>query len=425
MISQLKEAETKCLNRIMEDKDKSKQDLKVYLSEELKIEENVLTDKAINRYVNIPLHSKQFRKQLKYLANSESTVIIQGATGTGKGVIAELIHFASKRREGRFERLNLSGYPLDLGTGLILGHTADAFTGPKAGKLGSYVLAHNGTLFIDEFENINTEMQVLFLDITQRTGRRLRRIGSTRSLLEEILDRTSYIDKDLNLRNKRWLGQIIKDIRNDIRNGKSESINARLLFGVITNLKERVEANEFRQDLYYRINVTKIVLPDLKDWVTEDIQTLIGQAIDDFDKKNTINGFCPKFLQRLKDYKWPGNIRQLRNVIQASIVYSNHNVIKYNKWLETPFEAPNLLKDNVLTKVIPKWRDLPEDERLEHLISALNETIEPKNPEGNCSKAKRKLKKKGACEVSVTTIAKTKKNNIRIVFESGKYKMRK
>ena len=386
-----------------------------YITEQLGVPLNHPDMKQITR---TPLGkspaSLELREQLLYIVKSDAHIVIQGETGTGKGGMAFLIHAASGRN-GRFERLNLAGYPHDLAWAHVIGHTADAFTGPKVGKLGSYCFAHQGTLFIDEFDQIGPLVQSMFLDITQRTAKRLRRVGSTVELQKEIED--NFLKKDLALKRskdikKNWLLNLIEDIKKD---GEPK---VRMLFGVLTNIKEKVEKGKFREDLYHRINILNIHLPNLEERKV-DFKGLVGSALSDLDPQGKIKGFCPNFYKYLYDHKWPGNNRQLINVIQAAIAYAKDGIIGSSKWIESAMQdlvpaAKNISQEKFNTP--PPIRSIPKVKSRKEIASVLNQVY----PIGNCLAASELLKKQGFCMVSPTAIKNMiKTGEIRAI--SGNY----
>ena len=357
--------------------------------------------------------SLELMEQLPHIVKSDAHIVIQGETGTGKGGMAFLIHAASGRN-GRFERLNLAGYPHNLAWSHVIGHTADAFTGPKVGKLGSYCFAHQGTLFIDEFDQIEPLVQSMFLDITQRTAKRLRRVGSTLELHDEI--KTGFLKKDLALKRTKnkssWLLDLIDDIKTD---GEPK---VRMLFGVLTNIKEKVERGEFREDLYHRINILNIHLPNVEERKL-DFKGSVGSALNDLSQHVKIKGFCPEFYKQLYDHKWSGNSRQLRNIIQAAIAYANDGIIRYSKWLEPAMQDIHITTKempNKETNSLPSVRSLPKSRTRSMIAAVLNEV----HPPGNYHSTSKVLEEQRLLKVSGTAI-KNMICNGEIQIVDGKY----
>jgi len=376
-----------------------------YISDELKVSLTDMSDKELKRYLRAPLGrsqpTREFMNQLPFIVQSDAYLLIQGDTGTGKGTLAELIALASGKRRDRFQRLNLTGYPPDLAWAHVIGHTADAFTGPILGKLGSYCLAHEGTLFIDEFEHVDPLVQVLFLDITQRTRKHLRRIGSNRELMDEIKDK-NFIEKDLGLskNSMAWLREIVKGIL------AADRPIVRLIFGITSDLKQEVERGKFREDLYHRVNILKVCLPRLEER-RDDFAGLVGSAVDDFDRDGKVKGFCPRFYDALCKRKWPGNMRQLRNTIQAATAYARDGIIRYSEWLEHTLEnlnQQNTKRVQMVPTEAPAFRNLPKKKTYPLIAKVLNETICDRYPKGNFRAASRILWEQGICSVSDTTI---------------------
>jgi DNA-binding NtrC family response regulator len=351
------------------------------------------------------------------VVRSGAYLIIEGDTGTGKGSLAELIGLASQGSVARFQRLNLAGYPPDLAWGQVIGHTADAFTGATVGKLGAYCLAHKGTLFIDEFDQVEPTVQVLFLDITQRTRKHLRRVGATRELARELEDR-GFIEKDLHLSKS---GDIeLREIIRGIKEAGRPMV--RLIFGVSTGLCEKVERGVFRKDLYYRINVLRLSLPTIENR-DADFAALVGSAVDDFDGEHKISGFCPRFYEDLCKRTWPGNIRQLRNVIQAAVTYAGDGIIRYSRWLEPALQGiscPEARPRRTQAEAAPSIRSLSKQAALAIIAKCLNETISDRHPRGNSLGASKLMVQRGLCRVSDTSIRKFVDTG-EIRWDSGQY----
>jgi len=390
----------------------------------LEVSTEDLPDDELRRYLRIPLGrstaARALMAQLPYVVKSDAYLVIEGATGTGKGALAELVNLASGRRRDRFQRLNLAGYPPDLAWGHVIGHTADAFTGANLGKIGAYCLAHEGSLFLDEFDQIGPTIQTMFLDVTQRTRKHLRRVGSTRELIDELQDKR-FIERDLGLSRKgaAELRELVDGIR------VAQGPKVRLIFGVSTNLRERVEHGAFREDLYYRMNVLRLSLPALQDRMA-DFAGLVGAAITYFDPKQVIRGFCPGFYEDLRAREWPGNIRQLRNVIQAAVTYAHDGVIRYSQWLEPALQGVNHRKteqSQALPKTVPSIRSLPKREALLLIAHSLNETISDRHARGSFLGASRLMIQQGSCRVSDTSIRKFVKTG-ELRWESGRFVLR-
>ena len=213
------------------------------------------------------------------VAEVDSTVLITGETGTGKELVAKLIHKRGKGVANPFIKINCAALPEQLLESELFGYEAGSFTGAKKqGKPGLFELAHNGTLFLDEVGDMPIVLQVKLLRALQE--KEIMRVGGTKPI----------------------------------------KINIRLIAATHRNLQEMVEAGTFRKDLYYRLMVVPIHLAPLRDR-KEDIPLLIVHFLEKFNQhfgfKKTL---CPKVFNKLVDYSWPGNVRELENIIERMIV---------------------------------------------------------------------------------------------------------
>ncbi|MBN1335470.1 MAG: sigma 54-interacting transcriptional regulator [Deltaproteobacteria bacterium] len=216
---------------------------------------------------------------LPLVAESESTVLIQGETGTGKERVARAIHGLSPRRKGPFVVLNCGALPDTLLESELFGYKAGAFTGAHRDKPGRFALARGGTLLLDEIAEVSPAMQVRLLRVLQ--DRRFEPLGGTRS----------------------------------------EEANVRVLAATHQDLEALVERGTFRQDLYYRVKVMKIELPALRRR-REDIPLLVHHFIELYNalQNRRVTGVSPDVLGVLTAHDWPGNVRELQNVIEHAFV---------------------------------------------------------------------------------------------------------
>ncbi|MBN2654567.1 MAG: sigma 54-interacting transcriptional regulator [Nitrospirae bacterium] len=216
---------------------------------------------------------------LPAVAASPSTVLILGETGTGKELMARTIHSLSPRNRGPFVAVNCGALPDTLLESELFGYKAGAFTGAVKNKPGRFDLARGGTIFLDEIGEISTSMQVKLLRVLQE--RTYEPLGCTRS----------------------------------------ETADVRIIVATNRDLSEQVRLGHFREDLYYRINVVRIELPPLKNR-KEDIQLLADHFIARFNRlfQKSVKGIEPEALSLLMAYDWPGNIRELENVIERSFI---------------------------------------------------------------------------------------------------------
>jgi two-component system response regulator AtoC len=217
---------------------------------------------------------------LERVANTPTTVLITGESGTGKELVARALHENSSRKERPFIKVNCAAIPKDLMESELFGYERGAFTGAVTSKPGRFELASGGTLFLDEIAEIPVEMQVKLLRVLQESE--FERVGG------------------------------IKTIRVDVR----------LVAATNRDLKREIAAGTFREDLYYRLNVVPIALPALRDRVS-DIPLLGTHFVDKFNNrlKKHVSGIEPDAMDRLVSYTWPGNIRELENVLERAILF--------------------------------------------------------------------------------------------------------
>jgi formate hydrogenlyase transcriptional activator len=225
-------------------------------------------------------------EQVERVAPTDSTVIIQGETGTGKELIAHAIHNLSSRCGRPFVRLNCAAIPLDLLESELFGHEKGAFTGAIAQKIGRFELADKGTLFLDEIGDIPPALQPKLLRVLQE--QEFERLGSTRT----------------------------------------HQVDVRLVAATNRDLEEMVNHGQFRSDLYYRLNVFPIQLPPLRER-REDIPALVSHFVERFGRRmgREIDNIPPETMSALSSYQWPGNIRELQNLIERAVILSNDGVL--------------------------------------------------------------------------------------------------
>ena len=263
-------------------------------------------------------------KQVEVVAPTESTVLILGETGTGKELIARAIHAASSRSRRPFVKLNCAAIPTGLLESELFGHEKGAFTGAIAQRIGRFELADGGTVFLDEVGEIPLELQPKLLRVLQE--REFERLGSTRTL------------------------------RTD----------ARLIAATNRELQKMVEQRKFREDLFYRLNVFPIYVPALRER-SEDIPLLVNHFAQRFARRmnRTIETIPAETMAALTRYPWPGNIRELQNLIERAVILSHGPV------LQIPLQD----LDN---RTAPR-RDNGNDQTLEaaertHILAILKET---------------------------------------------------
>jgi transcriptional regulator with GAF, ATPase, and Fis domain len=225
-------------------------------------------------------------EQVERVAPTDSTVLIQGETGTGKELIAHAIHNLSSRCGRPFVRLNCAAIPLDLLESELFGHEKGAFTGAIAQRIGRFELADKGTLFLDEVGDIPPALQPKLLRVLQE--QEFERLGSTRT----------------------------------------HQVDVRLVAATNRNLMEMANSGEFRSDLYYRLNVFPVLLPPLRDR-REDIPALVAHFVEIYGRRMSrqIEQIPPTTMSALMSYQWPGNIRELQNLIERAVILSDDGVL--------------------------------------------------------------------------------------------------
>lgn len=249
--------------------------------ENLYLEDEIRADSNFKEIIGKSPELHRVLKVVETVAPTESTVLINGETGTGKELIARAIHNLSSRRSRTFVRLNCAAIPAGLLESELFGHEKGAFTGAFAQRIGRLELANNGTLFLDEIGDLPPELQPKMLRVLQE--REFERLGSTRTL----------------------------------------STNVRLIAATNRNLGAMVEEGKFRSDLFFRLNVFPINLPALRGR-QEDIPLLIRHFAGEFSRRmnKTIETISPATMEALQRYAWPGNIRELQNVIERAVILS-------------------------------------------------------------------------------------------------------
>lgn len=225
---------------------------------------------------------KDILKTVDQIAQSSSAVLIEGESGTGKELVAHRIHELSTRRSGPFVAVHCASLTETLLGSELFGHEKGAFTGASERKTGRFERAHNGTLFLDEIGEISLDTQVKLLRVLQEGE--FERVGGTKTI----------------------------------------KVDVRLVCATNKNLLEEVKAGRFREDLYYRINVIYLKLPPLRER-REDIALLAQSFVKSFAQANgrKISGISEEALAALQNYDWPGNIRELKNIIERMIVLSS------------------------------------------------------------------------------------------------------
>lgn len=225
-------------------------------------------------------------EQVERVGPTDSTVLIEGETGTGKELIAQAVHNLSSRCNRRFVKLNCAAIPFDLLESELFGHEKGAFTGAIAQRVGRFEMAHQGTLFLDEIGDIPLALQPKLLRVLQE--QEFERLGS----------------------------------------GQTHKVDVRVIAATHRNLAEMAARNEFRSDLYYRLNVFPISVPPLRDRL-DDIRQLVLHFVAVFARRmrRHIEQIPETTMDAFVAYRWPGNVRELQNMIERAVIQSENGVL--------------------------------------------------------------------------------------------------
>jgi DNA-binding NtrC family response regulator len=267
--------------------------------------QRLLTRRALQERTAIAGESKGVQEvlvRIEQMAPVSSTVLILGESGTGKELVAKAIHDLSPRRGKAFIAVNCAALPETLLESELFGHEKGAFTGAAERRLGRFELADGGTIFLDEIGEIPFSVQVKLLRVLE--SRTFFRLGGT------------------------------QPIRVDVR----------VIAATNRALREAVQLGEFRDDLYYRLNVLNIYLPPLRER-REDVPLLVRRFIREFARTHDreFRGITPEAMERLVNAPWPGNVRQLRNLIESMVVLAPGTEIRPSDIPADIFEGPNLV----------------------------------------------------------------------------------
>lgn len=288
----------------------------VYLQQEIKL---------VHNFEEIVTQSKAFKiilKQVEQVAGSEATVLIMGESGTGKELLARAIHSHSQRKERPLVKVNCATLPANIIESELFGHERGAFTGAHSRKIGRFELANKGTIFLDEIGEIPLELQAKLLRVIQEGE--FERLGNPKTL----------------------------------------QLDARVIAATNRNLEEAIDKGEFREDLYYRLNVFPIVSIPLRER-KEDIPILVEHFVNKYATKagKKIDAIAQKTLQTFQNYDWPGNVRELENIIERAIIISTGTKLEIGDWFSK--KTTRIAKTKIKT--------LEEVEK-EHIIQVLKLT---------------------------------------------------
>jgi formate hydrogenlyase transcriptional activator len=275
------------------------------------------TERRFDRIIGNSAALESVLDQVEQVAHTNSTVLIEGETGTGKELIAHAIHNASQRFGRAFIKLNCAAIPLDLLESELFGHEKGAFTGAIAQKIGRFEMADKGTLFLDEVGDIPPALQPKLLRVLQE--QEFERLGS----------------------------------------GRTHKVDVRLVAATNRNLAKMVGRGQFRSDLYYRLNVFPVLLPALRER-PEDIPALVTHFVKLFSRRmgKQVDSIPPETMGAFQWYSWPGNIRELQNLVERAVILSRDGVLpnplhKKQTELMIPslhrtqtFQSPMILEDS-------------------------------------------------------------------------------
>jgi formate hydrogenlyase transcriptional activator len=246
----------------------------------------VLAERTFERIIGKSAALESVLDQVDQVAPTDSTVLIEGETGTGKELIAHAIHNASQRCGRSFIKLNCAAIPLDLLESELFGHERGAFTGAIVQKIGRFEMADKGTLFLDEVGDIPAALQPKLLRVLQE--QEFERLGS----------------------------------------GRTHKVDVRLVAATNRDLAKMVARDQFRSDLYYRLNVFPILLPTLRER-REDIPTLVAHFVNLFSRRmgKQVDSIPPETMSAFQWHSWPGNIRELQNLVERAVILSRDGVL--------------------------------------------------------------------------------------------------
>jgi two-component system response regulator HydG len=256
-------------------------------TENRELRERLRTIEKVPRPIGVSLAMKKVIEVAEQVAPSSASVLIEGESGTGKEVIANIVHYASNRRDFPFVKVNCAAIPETLLEAELFGHEKGSFTGAVAQRKGRFELADGGTLFLDEISETSPATQVKLLRVLQEGE--FERVGGTETI----------------------------------------RVDVRLLAATNANLEEAIREKRFRKDLYYRLNVVTIHIPPLRER-PEDIPLLADHFIRVYGARNgkAIEGLAQEVLDRFMRYAWPGNVRELENVIERAVVLGKGRLIQ-------------------------------------------------------------------------------------------------
>ncbi|MGC8810833.1 MAG: sigma-54-dependent transcriptional regulator [bacterium] len=249
--------------------------------ENIRLRQEVLREYSFGKIIGKSPRMLQIFDLIKKVSDYKTSVLLVGESGTGKEMVARCLHYNSSRNKGAFIAVNCGAIPETLLESELFGHEKGAFTDAKKEKRGSFEMAHEGTLFLDEVGELSPSAQVKLLRALQEGE--IKRLGSERSI----------------------------------------TVDVRIIAATVKDLSKEVATGKFREDLFYRLNVLQINLPPLRER-KEDIPLLIDHFIQKYNERHklSIEGIAEDALAMLLDYSWPGNVRELENIIERAMILS-------------------------------------------------------------------------------------------------------
>jgi formate hydrogenlyase transcriptional activator len=295
-------------------------------AEKLYLQDEIRTEYNFEEIIGDSPALKRILQQLQTVAPTDSTILIQGETGTGKELIARAIHHLSARRERTLVKVNCAAIPTGLLESELFGHERGAFTGAIAQRVGRFELAHRGTLFLDEVGDIPLELQPKLLRVLQE--QEFERLGSARTI----------------------------------------HVDVRLVAATNVDLAQKVADGHYRSDLYYRLNVFPVTIPPVRER-PEDIPLLVRYFAQKYARrmKRPIDNVPVKAMTALSEYHWPGNVRELENFIERAVILSRGTE------LEIPL-AELKRKTGAPPNPSANGFDTLEHAEREHIVRTLGET---------------------------------------------------
>ena len=303
------------------------------LTKEVTLLKGILQERfAVKNIVGQSPQMKEILSQVERAAQTDATIVLYGESGTGKELIAQIIHLQSRRSRGPFVAINCGAIPEGLLENELFGHTRGAYTDAREAKMGLFTQADKGTLLLDEIGDTSPALQVKLLRVLQE--KEFKPLGGERSV----------------------------------------KVDVRVIVASNKNLQEAVARGTFREDLFYRIQVVPIYLPPLRER-KEDIPPLVEHFIKHYSKElgKEIKGITPAAMQRLMLYSWPGNIRELKNVLERAIILTSHNLIDEQDLLHMTHSAHGhepLARDKTL---YPSFKTAREEFEKGYLIQVLTQ----------------------------------------------------